>query len=384
MIPFTLLAERVVDGSVIYIPRSKGWAREMDSGESGVELIQGSPGSVRNSVRDGYLVSDHERDFFAAEGRRVILSAGDQLFAEGDTGRTMYVVESGQVELVFGDDMFCKQLGINGFFGELGLLIGDHLRSASAHAVTDSVLMEIDHTGFESMLRRDPACVAGFLHRAIMRVVDNEQSLMHSLRRRNRDLQSALDSLREATDRLTRTQELTRTDDLTGLSNRRGFVAMVEQRRQLGSLDNCGLLIIDCDAFKGVNDCHGHIAGDRVLQSVAHVLRTVSGSVEVTARLGGDEFCVLACLDDPDDLQRMAEYLVGTSRALWEMHGEPPLICRLSIGGCLIDADRDWQSWYATADAALYRVKARGGDGFEIATLTASPPTTQAPFETTT
>lgn len=345
----------------------------MDSGERGVEVIAKSPDPVRNSVRDGYLVSDHERAFFATRARRLHLAAGQQLFAEGDTGRTMYIVESGQIELVFGDDMFCKQLGKNGFFGELGLLIGDHQRSASAHAVGDCQLLEVDHAGFQNMLTTDPACIAGFLHRAIMRVVDNEQSLMHSLRRRNRDLQKALDSLREATDRLTRTQELTRTDDLTGLSNRRGFVAMVEQRRQLGSLDGCGLLIIDCDAFKGVNDCHGHIAGDRVLQGVAHVLRTVSGSVEVTARLGGDEFCVLACLDDPGDLERMAEYLVSTARALWEMHGEPPLICRLSIGGCMVDAERDWQSWYAIADAALYRVKALGGDGFEIVPANAPP-----------
>lgn len=353
----------------------------MDSGESGAEVKARKPDSARNSVRDGYLVSEHERAFFAAQGRQVQLAAGELLFAEGDTGRTMYVIESGQIELVFGDDTFCKQLGVNGFFGELGLLIGDHLRSAGARAVTDCQLLEIDHAGFQSMMSRDPVCAAGFLHRAIMRVVDNEQSLMHSLRRRNRDLQTALDSLREATDRLTRTQELTRTDDLTGLSNRRGFVAMIEQRRKLGSLHNCGLLIIDCDAFKGVNDRHGHIAGDRVLQSVAHVLRTVSGSVEVTARLGGDEFCVLACLDDPDDLGRMADYLVSTARALWEMHGEPPLICRLSVGGCMVDVERDWQSWYATADAALYRVKARGGDGFEIVAPDAPPSLEKAQVE---
>lgn len=338
----------------------------MDSGERVLDVVKENPKSARSSVRDSYLVSDQERVLFATQARRIQLPPGAPLFAEGDTGRTMYIVESGQVELVFGDDMFCKQLGVNGFFGELGLLIGDHLRSASAHAVGDCVLLEVDHAGFQNLLNQDSACIAGFLHRAIMRVVDNEQSLMHSLRRRNRDLQAALDSLREATDRLTRTQELTRTDDLTGLANRRGFVAMVEQRRQLGSLDNCGLLIIDCDAFKRVNDCHGHVVGDRVLQSVAHVLRTVSGSVEVTARLGGDEFCMLACLDDPDDLRRMADYLVGTARALWEMHGEPPLICRLSVGGCLIEPGQDWQSWYATADAALYRVKGRGGDGYEI------------------
>ena len=340
----------------------------MDSGESGVDAMLKGPITARTSVRDGYLMSDDERTFFTSKARRIHLPAGHSLFAEGDSGRTMYIVESGQVELVFGQDQFCKQLGPNGFFGELGLLIGDHLRSAAAHTVTDCVLLSIDHEGFESMLAEDAACIAGFLHRAIMRVVDNEQSLMHSLRRRNSDLQTALDSLRETKDRLSFTQELTRTDDLTGLCNRRGFIALVDQRRQLGSLDKCGLLIIDCDAFKGVNDRHGHIVGDRVLKSVAHVLRTVSGSVEITARMGGDEFCMLVCLDEPEDLARMADYLVSTARALWEMLGDPPLICRFSVGGCLIDADHDWQAWYATADAALYRVKGRGGDGFEIAT----------------
>lgn len=313
------------------------------------------------------MVSDAELALFAGHARRRTLAAGGALFSEGDAGDTMYVIESGVMELVFGEDMFCKQLGRQGFFGELGLLIGDHLRSASARAVVDTSLLELDHGAFQQLLADDPACVAGFLHRAIMRVVDNEQSLMHSLRRRNRDLQAALDSLRDATDRLSRSQELTRTDDLTGLCNRRGFVAMVEQRRKLGSLDGCGMLIIDCDAFKDVNDRFGHLAGDRVLQSVAHILRSMSGSVEVAARLGGDEFCVLACLEHPDDLARMADYLVGTARALWEMNGEPPLICRLSVGGAMVDARQDWQAWYAAADAALYQVKARGGDGSQIA-----------------
>lgn len=337
----------------------------MDSRNARVSSSDGKA-PARLPARDSFVVGEREFALFARQARRLQLKSGQELFAEGDSGRTMYIVESGVIELVFGEDLFCKQLGQHGFFGELGLLMGDHLRSASARAVGDCELLELDHVAFQHLLEDDPACIAGFLHRAIMRVVDNEQSLMHSLRRRNRDLQSALDSLRDATDRLTRTQELTRTDDLTDLCNRRGFTAMVDQRRALGTLDRCGLLIIDCDDFKDVNDRYGHIAGDRVLQSVAHILRSIAGSVEVAARVGGDEFCVLACLEHPDDLERMAEYLVATARALWEMNGEPPLICRLSVGGCMIDPEQDWQGWYACADAALYRVKARGGDGFEI------------------
>lgn len=341
----------------------------MESNVVGKHALHAGSNLAREDGRGDFCVSDAEFAYFVSQGRRLSLRAGEQLFVESQAGRTMYIIESGQIELVFGDDEFSRHVGPRGFFGELGLLIGHHLRNVSARALCDCELLEVDHSRFQHMLGRDPACVASFLHRAIMRVVDNEQSLMYVLRRRNGDLQAALDSLREATDRLNRSQELTRTDELTGLCNRRGFIAMIEQLRKSGSLENCGLLIIDCDAFKEINDRYGHIAGDRLLQNVAHVLRTVSGSVEVTARLGGDEFCALASIDDVGELARMAEYLVNTVRALHEMHGEPPLICHFSIGGCMIDPQQDWEAWYGVADAALYRVKARGGDGYEIARI---------------
>ena len=63
------------------------------------------------------------------------------------------------------------------------------------------------------------------------------------------------------------------------------------------SSTGCGLLLIDCDRFKQVNDEHGHLVGDRVLQSVASILRSVAGPDDIACRLGGDEFCLLVKAD---------------------------------------------------------------------------------------
>ncbi|MDO5610350.1 MAG: GGDEF domain-containing protein [Pseudomonadota bacterium] len=329
-------------------------------------------GSGATGVPDIFALSDFELDMFSANASSLYLPAGSFLFRQGDTGDSMYLIRSGEVELLFGDDSIRKRLGRNGVFGELGLLIGGHQRTASALAVSDCELCEVHHSVFAELLNTHPEMVAAFLHRAIVRVVRSEQSLMHNLRRRNADLQAALDSLRHTTDQLTHTRVLTRTDDLTGLNNRRGFVDGLHERRVRGKLDNAALLIIDCDEFKQVNDCHGHAVGDRVLQSVAHILRSISSAGDLAARLGGDEFCMQIHLQNEDDLPRIAEYLVTTADALWEMQGDPPVICRLSIGGCRIDPVQEWQHWYECADAALYRAKARGGNAYEISAALAA------------
>ena len=138
-----------------------------------------------------------------------------------------------------------------------------------------------------ALAARDPQLLTQFLRRAIMRVVFNEQALIARLRRRNQELQSTLDTLRATAHRLNQTEALTRTDELTGLANRRGFGTHIEQRRRNSTLAGLSLILIDCDRFKHVNDTHGHLAGDRVLQSVANLLRAVAGPEDIACRLGG-------------------------------------------------------------------------------------------------
>ena len=151
-----------------------------------------------------------------------------------------------------------------------------------------------DQEEFEPLVERDPKLLAHFLRRAIMRVVLNEHGLIARLRRRNLDLQGALDNLRATNHRLSQTEELTRTDELTGLRQPSRLPAAsraTPPRRD--AFAGRGLLLIDCDRFKGINDEHGHLVGDRVLQGVANILRSAAGPDDIACRLGGDEFCLL-------------------------------------------------------------------------------------------
>lgn len=306
-----------------------------------------------------------EYTLFAQIGRARRIEPGERLFRRGDLGTTMYVIAQGEVDLDFGDDLIAKRLGPREFFGELGLLIGDHARSADAVAASPGMLLELSQQEFDQLVDRDPALLAHFLRRAIMRVVLNEQNLIGRLRRRNLDLQTALDTLRATTHRLNQTEELTRTDELTGLCNRRGFQLHLQQRRRSDVLAGRGLLLIDCDRFKGINDEHGHLVGDRVLQGVANILRSAAGPDDVACRLGGDEFCLLVKAETPGDVLRMAEFVIATAHALHEMQPSPPQIATLSVGACLISPEHHWDDWYALADAALYRAKRLGGNRVE-------------------
>jgi diguanylate cyclase (GGDEF)-like protein len=86
------------------------------------------------------------------------------------------------------------------------------------------------------------------------------------------------------------------TDELTGLSNRRGFMALAERQLKLGRRTDRGLLLfmIDVDRLKQINDSFGHPEGDCVLKLTAGVLEETFRDSDVVARLGGDEFAVLA------------------------------------------------------------------------------------------
>ncbi len=309
-----------------------------------------------------------EYALFAQIARSRKVEAGQRLFQRGDLGTSMYVIAHGAVDLDFGDDLVGKRLGPREFFGELGLLIGDHARSADAVVAEDAVLLELSRGEFDALALRDPGLLSHFLRRAIMRVVFNEQALIARLRRRNRELEAALDTLRATAHRLNQTEALTRTDELTGLCNRRGFAARIQELRQNSSLAGFALVLIDCDRFKDVNDAHGHLAGDRVLMSVASLLRAVAGPEDVACRFGGDEFCLLLRGDRHQDLERVVDYILGSARTLRQMHSNPPQMTTLSVGACLIGTDaelHEWDHWYGQADTALYRAKRLGGDRAE-------------------
>jgi len=192
-------------------------------------------------------------------------------------------------------------------------------------------------------------------------VVSNEQALIGQLRRRNHDLETALDNLYVTTHQLTHTRELVRTDELTGLHNRRGLSLHLQENRAHGTPPQA-LLLIDCDRFKQINDRHGHQAGDRVLQSMGNILRSMASEDDLAVRLGGDEFCLLLGRANMQMVRHAAEFILSAVHGLIERSHGSPHACPVSIGACMLDSEADWSEWYARADRALYQAKREGGD----------------------
>lgn len=118
--------------------------------------------------------------------------------------------------------------------------------------------------------------------------------------------------MRDATDRKS-AEEMLRTqamnDELTGLFNRRGFFAMANSRLDDARRRNAPALMLygDADRFKQVNDTYGHEVGDRVLQTIASVLRTCFRSGDIVARLGGDEFVAMLVDTPAESIEALRE-----------------------------------------------------------------------------
>ncbi|SEL93492.1 diguanylate cyclase (GGDEF) domain-containing protein [Pseudoxanthomonas sp. GM95] len=308
------------------------------------------------------VLSAGELALFSAFGRERTFGPGELVFERGQVQTQMYVCLEGEVDLDFGGDLIVKRIGPGEFFGELGLLIGGHARSADARAAKACKLIELAHEDFERLVSHDPVVTAHFLRGAIVRVVHSERSLIHQLRRRNHEMELALESLDATSRLLDQSEALAGTDELTGLHNRRGLTSYLRACQNNGERPGLGLLLIDCDKFKRVNDRFGHVVGDHVLQNVAKAIRTQTREADFACRLGGDEFCVLVQADSAEKLFGFAQALLEAVRVDLAQAGEVPHICPVSIGISLIEADSGWSDWYVRADHALYEAKRLGGD----------------------
>jgi two-component system cell cycle response regulator len=159
--------------------------------------------------------------------------------------------------------------------------------------------------------------------------------------------------------------ELSLKDPLTGLANRRHFRSVLE--REIDGVARSGepalLLMLDIDHFKAINDTHGHVAGDMVLQAVAKCLAGCIRPMDSVARYGGEEFAVVLpnCLVNVG--QAVAERIRQTVESLTIKVS--PLVsvkATISIGGAYAP---EWVRstaalWIERADTMLYRAKSEG------------------------
>ncbi|MBN8505870.1 MAG: diguanylate cyclase [Burkholderiales bacterium] len=152
------------------------------------------------------------------------------------------------------------------------------------------------------------------------------------------------------------------TDGLTGLFNRRHFVEEVQRELARGRRHGhaTGLLLIDIDHFKRINDRFGHPQGDAVLRRIADCLRGAIRTEDMAARIGGEEFALLLPRTDLEAARALAERLRGSVAGLDTLvpGGEPVTV---SIGVATSEGEeRGWDPLYALADARLYAAKQAG------------------------
>jgi diguanylate cyclase (GGDEF)-like protein len=162
------------------------------------------------------------------------------------------------------------------------------------------------------------------------------------------------------------TQRLATTDPLTGLSNYRHFHDQlkleVQRARRLGY--PIGLVLMDLDYFKQVNDRHGHPVGDRALKLVAEQLRSRLRRTDVLGRLGGEEFGAILPGATLREVEIVAEKVRHAVEALPPLRGGMTEACTplpLSLGGASMAADAvDAEVLVGSADRALYEAKHNG------------------------
>jgi two-component system cell cycle response regulator len=160
-------------------------------------------------------------------------------------------------------------------------------------------------------------------------------------------------------------------DELTGLANRRVVLEAVgrEHSRQLREGGNFGIILIDIDHFKQVNDTCGHLTGDVVLKEVAHRIGSCVRPYDTVGRYGGEEFLVVAPSCDRPGSIRLAERIREFLQTVPIATETGPMIVTASCGIAVSAAANpfDAKQLLHLADEALYRAKDLGRNRSEFA-----------------
>ena len=178
------------------------------------------------------------------------------------------------------------------------------------------------------------------------------------------------------------------TDPLTGLANRRYGLEML--RRAVAepvSEVSSAIIVCDIDRFKGINDLNGHDVGDRVLLTVAAILKKSTRDLDTVIRWGGDEFLIVVPRIGAPALAELAERLrARVAAATLHDDGQCAIALSLSIGVAALVDDEKIDDWIKRADQALYLAKAAGRNrcvfapGADVTVLSSVGESTAAPI----
>ncbi|MWL74202.1 diguanylate cyclase, partial [Escherichia coli] len=174
-----------------------------------------------------------------------------------------------------------------------------------------------------------------------------------------------------------RLRVLANTDTITGLPNRNAIHEMISDAIAQRGEGQVGVVYLDLDNFKKVNDAYGHMFGDQLLQAVALAILSCLEEGQVLARLGGDEFIVLATDTSQSSLEAMASRILTRLRQPFRI-GLIEVYTGCSLGISLAPQHgTDRESVIRNADTAMYTAKESGRGKFTVF----SPEMNQRVFE---
>lgn len=157
-------------------------------------------------------------------------------------------------------------------------------------------------------------------------------------------------------------------DELTGLHNRRFLMSRLHEEYERARRNDTllGLLMIDIDHFKAINDEFGHLVGDEVLRNVARTISGIHREYDIAGRYGGEEFVTISAETDTDDLVKLAERIREKIGGL-NVHGTVSGIkVTISIGIASLNNDDNPETLLNRADRAMYLAKSEGRNRIKL------------------
>lgn len=286
-----------------------------------------------------HQLSEEDLARIAEATHPVSFGTGDTIVEIGDPGRSLYILTSGTVQVLYparSADFELARLGPGDFFGEMALL-NDKPRSATVRAVDDVEALVLDKDDFRRLILESPVLALRLMEAMSMRI-------------------------RNADEQISGLSEKAVRDPLTGLLNRRAFgermAEELDRARRYG--ESFSLILVDLDHFKTINDTVGHDAGDEVLAWVGRLLTELTRAADVAFRVGGEEFAVLCPATDLQTVDAVAHRLV---EVVGEAHPPVDRDVRVTMSAGYANCPLHGMSHeelYYVADQALLRAKDEG------------------------
>lgn len=299
-------------------------------------------------------LSPDETRLVLDSARSVTLDSGSLLFREGDRGRELFIVESGEIAIsIHLPDGVEKEIDVvreGDFFGEMSIF-DDEPRSATCTAKTPARLIALNRDEFFRVIEKHPDAAVKILYRM----------LTITTRRLRNTGEFVADTVRWGEEARRRVI----TDELTGVFNRRYLDEALAEQFRIAKAGNRPLSIImaDLDHFSEINEKCGRGRGDELIMDAVRIFKRRLRSGDIISRYGGDEFTVMMPGTAMDEAREVAQRICDDVAQLTVVpagEGRPFAVTASQGIASFPECAGTLEELRSLADSALYRAKEEG------------------------